>query len=160
MTVADRRIGLEQEFFLMMRPVFLPTTDECCQEVAEVEGRSPDYFAPEWVKNMIEINTPPHHRTECYPEQSGIGSAGWEMSLRLYPPQLPWVSTTTEADILQEFAPATGEISRDEGLARSPVLRQARGAGSSLISISNRIIDNWLHIIDTSHRLGGCIRLK
>jgi len=30
-----------------------------CQEVAEVEGRSPDYFAPEWVKNMIEIHTPP-----------------------------------------------------------------------------------------------------
>jgi len=39
------------------------------------------------------------------------------------------VYQTTEAEILQEFAPATGEISRDEGLQLVPVLRQARKAG-------------------------------
>jgi len=84
MTVADRRMGLEQEFFLMDEAGVLPIEpDEFlqrCQEVAEVEGRSPDYFAPEWVKNMIEIRTPQHSVTDLGTElsrQSEIGSAGW-----------------------------------------------------------------------------------
>lgn len=94
MTVADRRIGLEQEFFLVDEAGVLSNrADEFlqrCQEVAEVEGRSPDYFAPEWVKNMIEINTPPAYSvtdlgTEYLSNLKLALQVGREMSLRLYP---------------------------------------------------------------------------
>ena len=51
MAVADRRIGLEQEFFLVDEAgVISNRSDEFlqrCQEMAEAEGRSPEYFAPE-----------------------------------------------------------------------------------------------------------------
>jgi gamma-glutamyl:cysteine ligase YbdK (ATP-grasp superfamily) len=59
----DRRIGLEQEFFLVEdsgRPSeradeFL----ERCRTAAEEESGSADYFAPEFVTGLIEVNTPP-----------------------------------------------------------------------------------------------------
>ena len=94
MSVAKRRIGLEQEFFLVDEEgVISHRADELlqrCQEVAEAEGGSPDYFAPEWVKNMVEINTPPAYSvTELAKEYlSNLNLAlqvGREMSLRLYP---------------------------------------------------------------------------
>ena len=94
MTVADRRIGLEQEFFLVDEAgVVSNRADEFlqrCQEVAEAEGRSPDYFAPEWVKNMVEINTPPVYSvtdlaTEYLSNLKLALQVGREMSLRLYP---------------------------------------------------------------------------
>lgn len=94
MSVADRRKGLEQEFFLVDETgVISHRADEFlrrCQEVAEAEGRSPKCFAPEWVKNMIEINTPPVYTlTELASEYlSSLKLAlqvGREMSLRLYP---------------------------------------------------------------------------
>lgn len=63
MSVANRRIGLEQEFFLVDEAgVISNRADEFlqrCQEVAEAAGRSPAYLAPEWVKCIVEINTPP-----------------------------------------------------------------------------------------------------
>lgn len=94
MSVAERRIGLEQEFFLVDETgVVSHRADEFlqrCQEIAEAEGRSPDYFAPEWVKSMIEINTPPAYSvTELAKEYlSNLKLAlqvGQEMDLRLYP---------------------------------------------------------------------------
>lgn len=94
MSVADRRIGLEQEFFLVDEAGVLSNrADEFlqrCQEVAEAEGRSPDYFAPEWVKNMIEINTPPAYSvtelaTEYLSNLKLALQVGREMRLRLYP---------------------------------------------------------------------------
>lgn len=94
MTGAERRIGLEQEFFLVDETgVVSHRADEFlqrCQEVAEAEGRIPDHFAPEWVKSMIEINTPPAYSvTELAKEYlSNLKIAlqvGREMSLRLYP---------------------------------------------------------------------------
>lgn len=94
MAVADRRIGLEQEFFLVDEAgVISNRSDEFlqrCQEMAEAEGRSPDYFAPEWVKNMVEINTPPVYSvtdlaTEYLSNLKLALQVGREMSLRLYP---------------------------------------------------------------------------
>ena len=94
MAVADRRIGLEQEFFLVDEAgVISNRSDEFlqrCQEMAEAEGRSPDYFAPEWVKNMVEINTPPVYSvtdlaTEYLSSLKLALQVGREMSLRLYP---------------------------------------------------------------------------
>ncbi len=94
MTVANRRIGLEQEFFLVDEAgVISNRADEFlqrCQEVAEAAGRSPAYFAPEWVKSMIEINTPPAYSvTELAREYlSNLKLAlqvGRELNLRLYP---------------------------------------------------------------------------
>lgn len=94
MSVADRRIGLEQEFFLVDEAGIISNrADEFlqqCQEVAEAAGCSPGSFAPEWVKNIIEINTPPAHTvTELASEYLGnlrlALQVGRETGLRLYP---------------------------------------------------------------------------
>lgn len=94
MSVEDCRKGLEQEFFLVDEAgVVSNRADEFlqrCQEVAEAEGRSPEHFAPEWVKSMVEINTRPVYTlTELANEYlSNLKLAlqvGREMSLRLYP---------------------------------------------------------------------------
>ena len=94
MTVANRRIGLEQEFFLVDETGAISNrSDELlqrCQEVATKKGRSPNYFAPEWVKSMVEINTPPAYSvTELANEYlSNLKLAlevGRDLHLRLYP---------------------------------------------------------------------------
>jgi len=63
MKLGKRRIGLEQEFFLVDETgKFSNHADEFlqnCRQEAEAIGLNPDYFMPEWVKGMIEINTPP-----------------------------------------------------------------------------------------------------
>jgi carboxylate-amine ligase len=60
----NRRVGLEQEFFLVEESGALSNrADEfllCCREVTEREGSSPACFAPEFVvMGLVEINTPP-----------------------------------------------------------------------------------------------------
>ncbi|MBV8887807.1 MAG: glutamate--cysteine ligase, partial [Chroococcidiopsidaceae cyanobacterium CP_BM_RX_35] len=94
MTVAHRRIGLEQEFFLVDEEG-MPSdrADEFlhrCREVAAAEGCGPEYFAPEWVKGMIEINTPPAHTAnelarEYLKNLKLALQVGRELNLRLYP---------------------------------------------------------------------------
>ncbi|MCP6758914.1 MAG: hypothetical protein NHB32_09145 [Fischerella sp. CENA71] len=63
MNVTERRIGLEQEFFLVDEEgVISDRTDEFlqgCHLMAEAQGCNPRYFVPEFVKCMVEINTPP-----------------------------------------------------------------------------------------------------
>jgi hypothetical protein len=58
-----RRIGLEQEFFLVDRTGELSDLAEPfirrCRESAEEEGLDPRCFKPECVKNLLEITTPP-----------------------------------------------------------------------------------------------------
>ncbi len=94
MDVAKRRIGLEQEFFLVdQEGVPSNKADEflqCCQEKAEAAGSKPEYFAPEWVKGIVEINTPPAETptelTREYLKNLKVAvQVGQEMSLRLYP---------------------------------------------------------------------------
>ena len=61
----DRRIGLEQEFFLL-EDSGLPSRRadeflERCRVVTEEESGGAACFAPEFVKALVEINTPPVH---------------------------------------------------------------------------------------------------
>lgn len=94
MDVAERRIGLEQEFFLVDEegnPV--NRADEFlqqCRNAAQTAGLSPHYFMPEWVKGMIEINTPPAHTptelARAYLRNLQLAlDVGHQMHLRLYP---------------------------------------------------------------------------
>lgn len=94
MSVADRRIGLEQEFFLVDEEGVISDHSDAylqrCQEAAAVEGRNPQHFAPEWVKSMVEINTPPAYSVaELACEYLGnlklALKVAKDMNLRLYP---------------------------------------------------------------------------
>ncbi len=94
MDVAKRRIGLEQEFFLVDEEGVLSNqADEYlqhCRETAEAEGCNPEYFVPEWVKSIVEINTPPAYTptqlAKEYLKNLKLAiKAAQDMSLRLYP---------------------------------------------------------------------------
>ncbi|MDJ0730313.1 MAG: glutamate-cysteine ligase family protein [Crocosphaera sp.] len=89
-----RRIGLEQEFFLVDESGKLcDRADEflqICQILAQDQGFDTGYFVPEFVKNMVEINTPPCYSSEelgkVYLEHLHLAiTAGHKMGLRLYP---------------------------------------------------------------------------
>ena len=60
----DRTIGLEQEFFLVEESGEPSTRAdeflENCMENAGDESRAA-CLAPEWVKGLVEVNTPPAH---------------------------------------------------------------------------------------------------
>ncbi|MBW4542424.1 MAG: hypothetical protein KME43_25310 [Myxacorys chilensis ATA2-1-KO14] len=59
----NRRIGLEQEFFIVNpEGIIVDRADELlqgCHHLAQTQGRNPENFAPEFVKSMVEINTEP-----------------------------------------------------------------------------------------------------
>ena len=93
--MSDRSIGLEQEFFLVEESggpsaradEFL----ERCRERSEREGDGgAACLAPEWVKGVVEINTPPVHSLadleERYVENVRLAlRSAREIGLRLYP---------------------------------------------------------------------------
>ena len=57
-----RRIGLEQEFFLVDANGHpSDRADVFVQRCREAEGGTPACFTPEFVKSLVEINTPPVH---------------------------------------------------------------------------------------------------
>ncbi|MFB2770442.1 glutamate-cysteine ligase family protein [Pelatocladus sp. BLCC-F211] len=94
MNVTERRIGLEQEFFLVDEEgVISDRADEFlqgCHLMAEAQGCNPGYFVPEFVKCMVEINTPPAYTgTELAKEYLNnlklAIAVGRQMGLRLYP---------------------------------------------------------------------------
>ena len=94
MDVLKRRIGLEQEFFLVDEAGDLSHRgDEFlqgCHLMAEAQGLNPQYFVPEFVKSIIEINTPPAYSgTElatAYLKNLKLAIAvARQMDLRLYP---------------------------------------------------------------------------
>ena len=94
MSVEMRRVGLEQEFFLVDEAgVLADRADEflaACRERAEDAGISPDGFLPECARHMVEINTTPACSIEVlsreYLEHVGLAlEAGRELGLRLYP---------------------------------------------------------------------------
>jgi hypothetical protein len=62
-TLKDRRVGLEQEFFLVDEDGVLSNrADEFltrCREAAVAAGRDPEGYASECARSMVEINTPP-----------------------------------------------------------------------------------------------------
>ncbi|MUG99075.1 glutamate--cysteine ligase [Scytonema sp. UIC 10036] len=94
MDLQKRRIGLEQEFFLVDETgAISEDVDEflqSCREVAIKEDRSPEYFVPEFVKSMVEINTPPAYTdielAHEYLKNLKIAViAARQVGLRLYP---------------------------------------------------------------------------
>lgn len=94
MDVLKRRLGMEQEFFLVdSEGVLSNRADEvleCCGEIAPLNGSSKDDFAPECVKTMIEIKTIPcHDLTELISEYlktlNLALTAAKKLNLRLYP---------------------------------------------------------------------------
>lgn len=94
MNKINRRIGLEQEFFLVDQSGAIShQADEFlqrCRESAAATGGNPDCFAPEWVKHMVEINTPPAYSVAELAREylSNLQLAlqvGQELNLRLYP---------------------------------------------------------------------------
>jgi carboxylate-amine ligase len=94
MDVLKRRIGLEQEFFLVDETGDLSNRgDEFlqgCHLMAGATGLSPQYFVPEFVKSMVEINTPPAYSgtelaTEYLKNLKLALAVARQMGLRLYP---------------------------------------------------------------------------
>jgi carboxylate-amine ligase len=93
MNRTGRRIGLEQEFFLVDEAGVLSNqADEFlqrCQAMAAAAGRNPECFAPEWVKGIIEVNTPPAYTLielarEYLSNLKLALQVGRELGLRLY----------------------------------------------------------------------------
>src|SRR5215204_2898271 len=68
MSLPLRRIGLEQEFFLVDRRGSLSDLADPflwrCREAAQAEGLDPGSFKAECVKSLIEITTPPSYGIE------------------------------------------------------------------------------------------------
>ncbi|MEH2298659.1 MAG: glutamate-cysteine ligase family protein [Nostoc sp.] len=94
MNVLKRRIGLEQEFFLVDETGYLSERAdeflEGCHLMAQTQGLNPKYFVPEFVKSMVEINTPPADTgtelARVYLKNLKLAlSAAQQMGLRLYP---------------------------------------------------------------------------
>ena len=90
----NSRLGLEQEFFIVDTEGFLShRADELllgCKKIAESQNRSPDCFAPEFVKNIIEINTVPVNSfpelvTEYLDLMQILLKAAKQLDLRIYP---------------------------------------------------------------------------
>jgi gamma-glutamyl:cysteine ligase YbdK (ATP-grasp superfamily) len=94
MGMRDRRLGLEQEFFLVDREGALSNrADEVlqqCWEIAPRQELSPNCFSPEFVKSMVEIKTSPVHTlAELTAEYLSILNIALQatqlLNLRLYP---------------------------------------------------------------------------
>src|SRR4028119_2322840 len=91
----DRSIGLEQEFFLLEASgepsVRADEFLERCRERSEREGDGgASCLAPEWVKGVVEINTPPVRSLEDleakYADNVRLAvRSAREIGLRLYP---------------------------------------------------------------------------
>ena len=90
----DRSIGLEQEFFLVEDSGRISSrADEFlahCNERTEAEGSGPACMAPEFVKGLVEVNTPPVsgladlERAYATNVRLALRAAG-ALGLRLYP---------------------------------------------------------------------------
>ena len=90
----QRRIGIEQEFFLVDgEGALLDRADAFlarCRETAGEEGLSPEGFVEEVSTSMVEINTPPActvaDLAEAYLTSLGLAlRVGRELDIRLYP---------------------------------------------------------------------------
>jgi carboxylate-amine ligase len=93
-TLEDRRVGLEQEFFLVDEDGVLSNrADEFltrCREAAVAAGRDPESYAPECARSMVEINTPPVYTLDELSREYLASlevalDAGRDLGLRLYP---------------------------------------------------------------------------
>ena len=90
----DRRVGLEQEFFLVDEDGVLSSrADEFltrCREAAVAAGRDPESYAPECARSMVEVSTPPVYTLDELSREYLASlelalDAGRDLGLRLYP---------------------------------------------------------------------------
>lgn len=90
----NRRLGLEQEFFLVnSEGVLCNRADEFlqrCHQLAQAQGRPESCFAPEFVKSIVEINTVPvNNVAELRQDYLNLLQftlkVARELNLRLYP---------------------------------------------------------------------------
>jgi hypothetical protein len=93
-TLEDRRVGLEQEFFLVDEDGVLSNRADDfltrCRETAVAAGRDPESYAPECARSMVEINTPPVYTLDELSREYLASlelalDAGRDLGLRLYP---------------------------------------------------------------------------
>ena len=93
MKLNNSRLGLEQEFFIVDPEGFLSHRGDellaSCASLAQQDNRS-DCFAPEFVKNIVEINTVPvDNFAELTSEYLGLLknllAAAKKLNLRIYP---------------------------------------------------------------------------
>ena len=93
-TLEDRRVGLEQEFFLVDEDGVLSNrADEFltrCREAAVAAGRVPESYAPECAKSMVEVSTLPVYTLDELSREYLASlelalDAGRDLGLRLYP---------------------------------------------------------------------------
>ncbi|MDJ0728054.1 MAG: hypothetical protein QNJ38_23380, partial [Prochloraceae cyanobacterium] len=91
---SERRLGIEQEFFLVDREGVLSNQADAllqrCWQIAEAENHDPQCFVAEFVKSIVEINTIPVYNlsqlTAEYLKTLKIGlRAARDLDLRLYP---------------------------------------------------------------------------
>lgn len=166
-TSNERRIGLEQEFFLVEEDGFLSDrADEflaLCHEAARETGRDPEGFAPECARSMVEISTPPVHSLAGLSHEYGTSlglalDAGRDLGLRLYPLAtypLPVQPTMRDEPHYQLQAQAVGlkrfanagrcagvhlhlEVAEDTIDSQTAVSREApEGAREELLSLYN-----------------------
>jgi hypothetical protein len=93
-TLEDRRVGLEQEFFLVDEDGVLSNrADEFlarCREVAVAAGRDPESYASECARSMVEVSTPPVYTLDELSREYLASlelalDVGQDLGLRLYP---------------------------------------------------------------------------
>lgn len=132
MNEVKRRLGLEQEFFLVDKIGHLSDrADEFlhnCHLKAEHQGINPNYFVPEFVKSMIEINTSPAYTGTGLAKEYLINiklalivkfamieaSEGGNL-LRKLRNEIDHYQTI-ETEILTEFIPTIAQLSLEAGL--------------------------------------------
>jgi len=133
--LTERRVGLEQEFFLVdgagepsdRADEFL----SCCRKMTERAGLEPESLAGEYGRGMVEITTPPASSVEeladAYLERLALAlRAGRELGVRLYPLAtypLP-IAPSLRKDLSYELQAAT--------LGRGRFLHAARCIGVHL----------------------------
>ncbi len=122
-------MGLEQEFFLVDEDG-IPSNraDEFlarCGEVAEDESLDPECFAPECVRSLVEVSTPPATSLEglsaAYLDSVGAAlRAARDLGLRLYPlATYPLPSGVTTFEVVDDtlripgFEELRGELFRE-----------------------------------------------
>jgi len=94
MNVNNRRLGIEQEFFLVDQTGALSQQADAflqaCREQAAAQGIPPQCYVPEFVKSLVEINTVPAaslaELTTQYLDVLDVAiAAAHSLQLRLYP---------------------------------------------------------------------------
>ena len=128
MGAMERRIGLEQEFFLVGEAgVPSDRADEFlarCREMAGDEGLDPNVFVGEVSRSMVEINTPPAHTlpelAQTYLTSLDLAlRAGRESGVRLYPLATYPLPTTPTLRDEPSYEPADHGLVQRCGRGRS-----------------------------------------